>query len=138
MLVVEYSQEDDDALRLRLGERVPSPGSDADTMFSLDEITAILAASASLLQATVLGWQMKAAELARLVDTAEGDSSRKLSQRYAQAEKMVKVWQVHLATYEGDPAAHVPVVGVPIEYLRPNEDEPTDPPHPFPNYPFGF
>jgi hypothetical protein len=108
-------------------------------MFTLEEITAILAASSSLLQATVLGWQMKAAELSRLVDTEEGDSKRKLSQRYTQAEKMVKVWQVHLATYEGAPSGADPVVGVPIEYLRPNENEDPDLiPHAYPNYPQGF
>lgn len=136
---MDYTEELDTDLRLRIGEKIPEPGSPEDTMFDTAEITAILAASTSLLQATVLGWQMKAAELARLVDTEEGDSKRKLSQRYAQAEKMVKVWQVHLATYEGDPLARDSVVGVPIDYLRPNENEDPDLiPHPYPNYPQGF
>jgi hypothetical protein len=121
---MDYTEELDEGLRLRLAEKIPEPGSASDTMFTLEEITAILAASSSLLQATVLGWQMKAAELSRLVDTEEGDSKRKLSQRYTQAEKMVKVWQV---------------VGVPIEYLRPNENEDPDLiPHAYPNYPQGF
>jgi hypothetical protein len=126
---MDYTEELDEGLRLRLAEKIPEPGSASDT----------IAASSSLLQATVLGWQMKAAELSRLVDTEEGDSKRKLSQRYTQAEKMVKVWQVHLATYEGAPSGADPVVGVPIEYLRPNENEDPDLiPHAYPNYPQGF
>jgi hypothetical protein len=125
-------------LRLRIGERIPNPGSEADTMFSDAELAGMIEASDTILQATVLGWQMKASELARLVDMTEGDSSRKLSQRYENARKQIAVWSTQLSLVEGVGPSVVSVVGVPIEYLRPNEDEPVEPVHPFPNYPYGF
>lgn len=135
---MESSPELIEQLRVRVAERIPNPGSEADTMFLDAELAEVITVSGTLLQATVLAWQMKVANLSHLVDVEEGDSKRKLSQRFEQARKMLAVWQTQLGTYEGDPDARVAVVGAPIEYLRPNKDEPTDPPHPFPNYPFGF
>jgi hypothetical protein len=106
-------------LRLRIGERIPSPGGEGDTLFSNSELESVIVASETMLQATVLAWQFKAAELSRLVDVAEADSSRKLSQRFKHAQQMASVWGAKLLVDEGA-ALRVSVVGQPISYLRDN------------------
>lgn len=94
--------EADDKLRLYLGEVIPESGSDADTLFSDEDITSFLTeANNDVNVAATIGWNVKAANLAHLVDMAEGSSRRQLSQRWEQAQKMA----AHFASISGVDAA---------------------------------
>jgi hypothetical protein len=84
---------DADVLRRMLGERIPENGTALDTMFSDEEITDFLNRGETLNMAAYLGWQAKAAELANLVDTAEGSSKRSMSDLHKQALAQVKYYE---------------------------------------------
>lgn len=107
-------------LRVRIGERIPEGGADTDTLFTDAELTVLLDQVADITAGTALGWEFKAAELARLVDVAEADSTRYLSQRWKHAKSMADKW-----TKKVDDAAalRTAVTGVAIDILRPNSDE---------------
>lgn len=84
-----------DAQRLRslLGEEIPSGGSETDTLFSDEQINDLLtAAGGDPDVAVVAGWRIKAAKLADMVDVAEGNSSRALSDLHKNALAMVKFY----------------------------------------------
>ncbi len=84
---------DKDRLRQILGEAIPADGSEGDTMFTDAQIDDFLAQSGNdLTKAAVLGWQVKAAEYANLVDVAEGNSSRAMSDLHKNALAMVKYY----------------------------------------------
>lgn len=82
--------DDASLLRLYLGESIPSGGTDADTLFSNEDINELLEQTDSVEQAAALGWRAKAAELSRLVDVSEGPSKRYLQQRFENALAMSK------------------------------------------------
>lgn len=83
---------DAEALRRRLGEKIPTPGgTEADTNFTDAEIDDLLdQAGGDLDKATEAGWLEKAAMFAALVDTAEGTSKRSFSQMRDAALDMAK------------------------------------------------
>lgn len=84
---------DVDRLRLILGEPIPADGSEGDTMFTNVQLQDFLSqADADLSKAAVLGWQIKAADYANLVDVAEGNSSRAMSDLHKNALAMVKYY----------------------------------------------
>jgi hypothetical protein len=78
---------DADLLRARLGESIPEGGSDADTLFTDEQIEDFLDRYGSVANSLAEAWEVKAAALSTLVDTAEGNSRRQLSQAYANAIK---------------------------------------------------
>lgn len=81
------------SIRSLLGERIPSGGSEADTLFSADEILAFWTlGEENVLKTVYQGWLAKAAELSNLVDTAEGNYSRKFGQLLEHAQAMVKYY----------------------------------------------
>lgn len=81
-------------LRQLLGETVPEGGTADDTMFSDEEIGNFLVrGDGDLDRAAYEGWRAKAAALSNLVDTTEGNSSRKFSQLLDNATDMVKLYQ---------------------------------------------
>ncbi len=82
--------DDPGLLRLYLGEVIPSGGTDADTMFTNDDIDTLLTQAGTPVSAAVLGWQAKAAQFARLVDVSEGPSKRFLQQRFENAAAMIE------------------------------------------------
>lgn len=84
--------EPNELLRIYLGEVIPEGGSDTDTMFTDAEITAFLDDTADTFAAAALGWNAKAANLAHLVDMAEGSSRRSFSQRWENAIKMAEYY----------------------------------------------
>lgn len=86
------AQTDADRLRAMLGEDIPDGGSQADTLFTTDEIVELLAANPNLEIAAYEGWRVKAARLSSLVDTTEGNSQKKFSQLRANAEEMIKLY----------------------------------------------
>jgi hypothetical protein len=82
----------DEQLRQMLGESIPDGGTDADTLFTNIEIEQFLENGPNLEYAALSGWRIKAARLASLVDTTEGNAARKLSQAFTQAQDMVKLY----------------------------------------------
>ena len=94
-------------IRSQLGERIPSGGSEADTLFTDAEIQKFFAAGGeNVLKAVYQGWLSKAAELSNLVDTAEGNYSRKFGQLLEHAQAMVKYYG---RISGGDPTARTRV-----------------------------
>ena len=82
-----------DQIRSYLGERIPPGGAADDTLFSNEEIDAFFErGNENLLKAAYQGWLAKAAELSNLVDTSEGNYSRKFGQLLDQANAMVKYY----------------------------------------------
>lgn len=78
-------------LRLLLGEEVPEGGSEDDTMFKEDVILHFLELGADNLDRSAYeGWRAKAAKFASLVDTTEGNYSRKYGQLLDNATAMEK------------------------------------------------
>ena len=75
-------------LRSLLGERIPAGGSDEDTLFDHAEILELFT-DRTFDEALLEGWRQKAAELANLVDTAEGTSKRANSDLSKNALAMV-------------------------------------------------
>lgn len=88
---------DTDLLRSLLGERIPEGGSASDTMFTDLEIQEFLdrstAAEGDINLAAYYGWVSKAAELANLVDTAEGSSKREMGQLHDNALAQIKYYE---------------------------------------------
>lgn len=81
---------DTDHLRQLLGESIPDGSSDSDTLFSTEEIRSLLDDQGDIERAAYEGWRVKAARLASLVDTTEGNSQKKFSQAHAAALEMIK------------------------------------------------
>lgn len=79
-----------DKLRQLIGEEKVAGGSDADTLFSDEEIEDFLSENEDIERAAYEGWRAKAAKLSNLVDTTEGNAQRKYSQLHDQALEMVK------------------------------------------------
>ena len=79
---------DADRLRSLLGEGISEGGSESDTLFTNEQIDDLLTRWGSVEDALGEGWETKAAMLVDLVDTAEGDQRRSLSQAHEQALKM--------------------------------------------------
>lgn len=82
-----------DLVRLQCGEDIPPGGSDADTMFTDEQIqTFLLTNNNSVNGATANAWRIKAARFAAQVDIVEGNSQRKMSQAYQQAKSQATYW----------------------------------------------
>lgn len=80
-------------LRQLLGEVVNAGEAAEDTLFTNEEISDLLDQSDNDLErAAYEGWRAKAAKLANLVDTTEGNSSKKFSQLHASSLEMVKLY----------------------------------------------
>jgi hypothetical protein len=104
---------DVDRLRSLLGEEIPAGGDASDTNFTEEKIDDLLAASGGDLQAaTVAGWQIKAAIYSDMVDVAEGNSSRALSDLHKNALAMVKFYSDSSNLSVTSPSRHV--VSAPI------------------------
>lgn len=107
-------------LRLLVAEVIPEGGDETNTLFLDSQLNSIYDRAGNLAGAAADAWRAKAASLARLVDAAEGDSFRKLSQRFTNAQKMIEVWSGVAST---DADTRVAVVGVAVDILRPNSNE---------------
>lgn len=82
---------DAERVRMLVGEVVPENGADTDTMFLNEQILDLLAGR-TVEAAVAEAWRMKAAQLADLVDTAEGTSKRSMSDLHAHALSMVEMY----------------------------------------------
>lgn len=80
---------DAELLRLYLDDQLPEGGSDTDAKFSDEEINDFLERAGDVRAAAVLGWQARAAELAKYIDQSEGPSKVYLQQRHENALNMV-------------------------------------------------
>ena len=79
-------------LRQLLGEVIPPGGTEADTLFTDEEIQDLLEENLDPERAAYEGWKIKAAKLANLVDTTEGNAQKKFSQLLSNAETMLKTY----------------------------------------------
>lgn len=80
-------------LRQLLGEEIPEDGTEDDTMFTDVEIDDFLRQDeGNVERAAYSGWRVKAARLASLVDTTEGNSQKKFSQLFDNAQDMLKMY----------------------------------------------
>lgn len=80
------------ALREKLGESIPDGGSAADTMFTDEQVLRWIDASSSTNSAILQGWHAKLANLSNLVNVTDGAASRELSDLFAHAQAMVKLY----------------------------------------------
>lgn len=79
--------------RQLVGEIVPGGGTDSDTMFTDDQVTAIIDAAADINSAAAEGWRQKAARYADMVDVSEAGESLDLSDLHEKALKQVKYFE---------------------------------------------
>lgn len=79
-------------LRSLVGEDIPPGGTGADTLFSDAELQEYIASTPNLDRAAYEAWRAKAARLANLVDTTEGNSQKKYSQLHDNAIEMIKLF----------------------------------------------
>lgn len=86
------TQEKITSVREMIGEVIPAGGTEAETLFTDDRVTAWIEASNSLEGAALTGWRAKAAQFASLVDVTDGAASRAMSDLLDHAEKMVKMY----------------------------------------------
>lgn len=113
-------------LRVVLQEVVPVNGADTDTLFTDDQIQAILDNSNGLISlAAWFGWLMKAGALAIMVDRNDGvGSNKKFSQASAAALKIAKVWENQASSdLEG---LGMSLQAAAIKSIRPYDDNPND------------
>lgn len=78
-----------------LNEAIPAGGTEADTLFTDLQVQGWIDATTDTDSAVVLGWRVKAAKYADLVDTAEGTSKRAMSDLHDHALAQIK-------SYTGD------------------------------------
>lgn len=84
---------DSQRLRALLGEDIPANGAATDTLFTDEEILDFLdQTTGNVERAAYEGWRVKAARLANLVDTTEGNSQKKFSQLLDNANDMIKLY----------------------------------------------
>ena len=72
----------------------------------------LLDLSMSMQHAAAIGWKIKAASLANLVDVTESGAERKLSQMFKNATAMIKVWDAEAAGIEDSVASSFRVAGI--------------------------
>lgn len=83
-----------DRLRQLLGERIPAGGVDSDTFFTDDEVNDLLLQGRnSQNRAAYLGWLLKAAEYANMMNVTEGNASRQAATLYDNAMKQVQFYE---------------------------------------------
>lgn len=81
-------------LRSLLGEEIPPGGADTDTRFTDEKIEDLLARFGGNLDAAAYeGWRIKAGIFANLVDVADGNSQRAMSDLRDHAERQMKIYE---------------------------------------------
>jgi len=86
-------------VRALIGEPIPAGGSDADTMFTDDEIEDFLEEGHQEVKAAAYhGWLEKAANYANLVNVNEGNAARELSDLHRQALRQVDRYVAYVET----------------------------------------
>jgi len=85
--------------RALIGESIPTGGTDADTMFTDDEVEDFLElGNDDPNAAAYYGWIEKAANLANMVDVNEGNAARTLSDLHRQALRMIDRFVAYVPT----------------------------------------
>lgn len=86
-------------LRLLLGESIPAGKTDADTMFSNEEIDDFLeVGGVEVRAAAYYGWVAKMGNYANLVTVNEGNASRELTELHKAAQRMVERYAGYAVT----------------------------------------
>lgn len=86
-------------VRALIGEPIPASGSEADTMFTDDEIEDMLELGSNEVDAAAYyGWREKAANYANLVTVNEGNAARELSDLHRQALRMMDRFVAYVET----------------------------------------
>lgn len=80
-------------LRAMLAESIVEGETEADTLFTEEELRDLLTAAAENVErAAYEGWRIKAGKLAGLVNITEGAASREMSDLYKNAMEMTKLF----------------------------------------------
>lgn len=93
-------------LRLLLGESIPAGKTDADTMFSNEEIDDFLEVGVDVRAAAYYGWVAKMGNYANLVTVNEGNAVRELTELHKAAQRMVERYAGYAIT-PGRGRAHI-------------------------------
>ncbi|PYS90481.1 MAG: hypothetical protein DMF62_04780 [Acidobacteria bacterium] len=86
------NQTPHERLRLLLGESIPAGKTDADTMFSNEEVDDFLETGSTVEAAAWHGWMAKMANYANLVTVNEGNAMRELTELHKAAKRMVDLY----------------------------------------------
>lgn len=81
-----------DDLRVKLGEIIPSGGTESDTMFTNAQISSWIDSTSNIATAAVEGWEAKLAQWASLVTVIDGAAARELSDLMDHGELMLKYY----------------------------------------------
>lgn len=85
------NRTDAERVRALIGESIPSGGTDADTMFTDEEIEDFLELGFDDVNAAAYhGWLEKAANYAKMVNVNEGNAARELGELHRQALRMAE------------------------------------------------
>lgn len=85
-------QQDVNEVRENIGENIPAGGTEADTLFTDEQIEAWINDTSSLDSASLRGWKKKMAELANLANVTDGAASRTFSDLFEHAKQMVALY----------------------------------------------
>lgn len=89
-----------DRFRQLIGEVIPPGGTEADTLFTNEQVSQILFDSGDNMNRAVYeGWRIKAAHLANLVDVTDGNASREMSQLLDHAQDMIRIYSKSSGSY---------------------------------------
>jgi len=80
------------ALRLLIGERIEVGQTEADTLFTDEQLIQWLENNPSIERAAYDGWLAKAAQFANLVNVTDGAASRELSDLLDNARAMIALY----------------------------------------------
>lgn len=93
------NRTDSERVRSLLGEAIPASGTDADTMFSDDEIEDFLEEGFQDVNAAAyFGWREKAANYSNMVNVNEGNAAREMSDLHRQALRMMAIYVGYVET----------------------------------------
>lgn len=80
------------SLRRKLGEAIEEGETASDTLFTDEELSAWLDEFDTSDRAALEGWKIKLAEYAKLVTVTDGAALRQMSDLFAHAQSMVKMY----------------------------------------------
>jgi hypothetical protein len=110
---------DIDRLRMMLDEEIKSGQTEADTGFTDAQLLEIIDTEPNMKLAAAVGWSIKAARAASLVDVAESGTTRPLSQRHKNAVLQARFYMDAGAKELGDQTNAIRVAGRIASLVRP-------------------
>lgn len=85
-------QDNIDEVRENIGEVIPDGGTEADTLFTNEQILKWIGDTSSLDAASLKGWKKKMADFANLANVTDGAASRTFGDLFDHARQMVALY----------------------------------------------